>query len=843
MNDSLIQPCDCSGSMRYIHFICLQTWLKSRSSNIKKTSNTYYTSYFLKNQLDCELCKKPIPDKIKQKNKIFNILEFLNSNYKNYIILESLLNGNDRRNYPNSRQFYALKLDEKDYFRIGRGHEADLRLNDISISRIHAKLIFSKKINNSPTFTNEFANNVRLTIHDCDSKFGTLIYCYNSKLPIVKQIPLTIQIGRSLLNFIVKKPFSLTKCLFSCLTCSSKEKDNNKIKYLEYQEINYQTIKKINEISFKRIESLNFSEETEDNLNNSEIKSKQMGNTQLNTNAINNQNLTGNFRNEINTQNLENLIQENTDERIIHIAIKNNNPNQMLLRNNSKPIIISSKSKQKLNYEIDNIVANVHLVKEKYFNEKSEMRISKSKSMDFKLKSNFREQVYGKEKENNYNDENKLIYKSNSFDKKIQKEIFQIKAIKTNKDNKSNSIEIEEEKIKLEDFDMENANLNNINNFPIKTDLIKEEKNENHNNKFNINESIIKKSKNKYVKAHKKAMTKKDKINIKEDKENISNLNPKEAFDMDKGNSKCENINIKSNQTKYKGSTQKKKAKKINSSNFSKEFLEEVDLQINKEKSGFNTLENKLSKSKSRPKTYPKRYRNSNNINFKSDDNNNTDRNLLSSCNYLQNLPKNLADSNLDKAFVNIINKSNAFKNENNVNNKRIDYNNSCENDYERNFSNEKKKKIINEIDSALSPNYTTNQQFIFNPKTIDFDQLIKELKSDNEYDKKNNSKNKNSSNKSSVKLNLKTGKIIKEQKCMQDNENLEGIPKILLTDKDLLINNERLNKEKFKKEEQEKGISKEIIIQKKDSQVNESDHTLPLNVSHHQNINNKAQN
>ena len=62
IDSPLIIPCNCSGTMRYIHFSCLQTWLKSKIV-VKSTINDYCASYSLK-QIECELCKAIFPGNI-----------------------------------------------------------------------------------------------------------------------------------------------------------------------------------------------------------------------------------------------------------------------------------------------------------------------------------------------------------------------------------------------------------------------------------------------------------------------------------------------------------------------------------------------------------------------------------------------------------------------------------------------------------------------------------------------------------------------------------------------------------------------------------------------------------
>jgi E3 ubiquitin-protein ligase DOA10 len=52
-NNTLISPCSCTGSMKYIHFNCLKEWLEGKK-HMKETA--IVNSYIWKN-LECEICK------------------------------------------------------------------------------------------------------------------------------------------------------------------------------------------------------------------------------------------------------------------------------------------------------------------------------------------------------------------------------------------------------------------------------------------------------------------------------------------------------------------------------------------------------------------------------------------------------------------------------------------------------------------------------------------------------------------------------------------------------------------------------------------------------------------
>ena len=59
-NNPLINPCKCSGTMKYIHLKCLRHWLNSK---LKTKTLNHLVVYSFKN-LECEICKFQIPGKL-----------------------------------------------------------------------------------------------------------------------------------------------------------------------------------------------------------------------------------------------------------------------------------------------------------------------------------------------------------------------------------------------------------------------------------------------------------------------------------------------------------------------------------------------------------------------------------------------------------------------------------------------------------------------------------------------------------------------------------------------------------------------------------------------------------
>ena len=62
------------------------------------------------------------------------------------------------------RGIHVIKLDQKQSIKLGRGHDSDIRITDISVSRCHAMI----KIDKGSFF-----------IEDNESKFGTLVLLKN----------------------------------------------------------------------------------------------------------------------------------------------------------------------------------------------------------------------------------------------------------------------------------------------------------------------------------------------------------------------------------------------------------------------------------------------------------------------------------------------------------------------------------------------------------------------------------------------------------------------------------------------------------------------------------------
>jgi pSer/pThr/pTyr-binding forkhead associated (FHA) protein len=97
-----------------------------------------------------------------------------------YIILESL---NSEKNSSRTIHTVVIKSEKRE-FQMGRGHDSDLRINDISVSRRHASL--------------EYRDDGFYVV-DFQSKFGTLVLL-SDNVTVPEATHTTLQIGRTVVT-------------------------------------------------------------------------------------------------------------------------------------------------------------------------------------------------------------------------------------------------------------------------------------------------------------------------------------------------------------------------------------------------------------------------------------------------------------------------------------------------------------------------------------------------------------------------------------------------------------------------------------------------------------------
>ena len=250
----LIQPCICSGSMKYIHLLCLKHWISTRScEQIDKTDNCCV--YIIK-EVECELCKTKFPDIINYEGKLYPLLDFSNE-FKDYLTLESLTLDKHKNKF-----IYVVSLLNSTKLKVGRGHKSDILLSDISVTRIHCYMVVEKQ---------------KVFLEDNNSKFGTLILVQTPIIKILEGVPLNIQIGRSYVQCKIKESFKLFNC------CNTEESSNL---YSYYNQNEKQIQQHINLIVGKDYNDIN--KVTENNIINNTYNQKNSSkfNNKFNCNSI-----------------------------------------------------------------------------------------------------------------------------------------------------------------------------------------------------------------------------------------------------------------------------------------------------------------------------------------------------------------------------------------------------------------------------------------------------------------------------------------------------------------------------------------------------------------------------
>lgn len=136
VENPLLSSCKCKGGVQYIHYQCLKQWLNTKRQ-VKSGPNYVMVSYL---SFHCEICKESYPYLFKTHEKTYELLDFdvSKQNLINYIIIENLT-----LEPKIARQLYLFYCDNHpQQIKLGRGHDAELRVNDISVSRLHATMMF-----------------------------------------------------------------------------------------------------------------------------------------------------------------------------------------------------------------------------------------------------------------------------------------------------------------------------------------------------------------------------------------------------------------------------------------------------------------------------------------------------------------------------------------------------------------------------------------------------------------------------------------------------------------------------------------------------------------------------
>ena len=120
---------------------------------------------------------------IYHKNTKYYLADVKKPEKGSFILLESLIHEKNTSRIVN----VILPSEAKSSFKLGRGHESDVRIADISVSRFHASVVCKKE---------------GFFIEDNSSKFGTLALVQNIQLS--PEYTRSVQVGRTAISFSVK---------------------------------------------------------------------------------------------------------------------------------------------------------------------------------------------------------------------------------------------------------------------------------------------------------------------------------------------------------------------------------------------------------------------------------------------------------------------------------------------------------------------------------------------------------------------------------------------------------------------------------------------------------------
>ena len=189
--DPLIEACSCRGSIQFVHLGCLRYWINGRLCLSDSSKHAY-----LFRQLACELCKVNYPVEVQMPDGVKMPLVPMPETWAPYIVLENMMRAEPQPGepapVPASRGIFVISLAGKKVLKLGRGHESDVRIADVSISRWHA--------------TVSFTDNGQFVLEDHGSKFGTLVSIRRPRVvdpgaPDAARSRLCVQAGRTLFKF------------------------------------------------------------------------------------------------------------------------------------------------------------------------------------------------------------------------------------------------------------------------------------------------------------------------------------------------------------------------------------------------------------------------------------------------------------------------------------------------------------------------------------------------------------------------------------------------------------------------------------------------------------------
>ena len=88
----LISPCNCAGTIKFVHINCMKAWYESKTTCKQSNNTSRYTIY----KLNCELCNTKLPLSFFYSGKKYDLVNIKRPESNAYIILESSFESKKR---------------------------------------------------------------------------------------------------------------------------------------------------------------------------------------------------------------------------------------------------------------------------------------------------------------------------------------------------------------------------------------------------------------------------------------------------------------------------------------------------------------------------------------------------------------------------------------------------------------------------------------------------------------------------------------------------------------------------------------------------------------------------
>lgn len=331
-----ISPCNCKGDHKYIHLSCMKKWLKSRYGS-QSLNNPNSMIYSFPNK--CEICQEVLPDVVETKDNYYDLSDFVEINFDNYIVFEILSDDIDN----NEKTFLILKLIKNNYCFIGKGARNHYIFSDQDMSEHHCRLFLD--------------NNGNVFLSDFNSETGTFVKAEGA-IQLIEKNLIFLQNKNTFIKLELSSEKNCCLCPSSSLNYPEIYFKNNNFNLDIRKIFRIKEIGKIEKVECNKDNDINICSINDDNndknKNNKNINDNNKNNNTLSTLiSSSNCNSTSNIISESNIDSIDNKYKDNkliniqvksyneTNEGIKNDNNENINPNFSLSKKDSKMYLIS----------------------------------------------------------------------------------------------------------------------------------------------------------------------------------------------------------------------------------------------------------------------------------------------------------------------------------------------------------------------------------------------------------------------------------------------------------------------------------------------------------------------